>query len=83
MGKWIMASMCPRHLYETAGGRPVPRLIHVMDREGDTYEVMMTIFDTGDSAIIRCAQDRRIDDPLARPTRLCGAGRPCAASGSR
>ncbi len=37
-----------------------------MDREGDTYEVMMTVFDAGDSAIIRCAQDRRIDDPLAK-----------------
>ena len=44
--------------------RPLPRLIHVMDREGDAYEVMMTIVDAGDSAIIRCAQNRRIDDPL-------------------
>jgi Transposase DNA-binding/Transposase Tn5 dimerisation domain len=53
-------------LYETAADRPVPRLIHVMDREGDAYEVMMTIVDAGDSAIIRCAQNRRIDDPLAK-----------------
>ncbi len=66
-GKWINGIDASRAiLYETAGGRPVPRLIHVMDREGDTYEVMMTVFDSGDSAIIRCAQDRRIDDPLAR-----------------
>jgi hypothetical protein len=53
-------------LYETAGDRPIPRLIHVMDREGDTYEVMMTVFDTGDSAIIRCAQNRRVDDPVGK-----------------
>jgi Transposase DNA-binding/Transposase Tn5 dimerisation domain len=53
-------------LYETAAGRPVPRVIHVMDREGDTYEVMMTVDDAGDSAIIRCAQNRRIDGPLAK-----------------
>jgi Transposase DNA-binding/Transposase Tn5 dimerisation domain len=65
--KWINGIDASRAiLYETAGDRPVPRLIHVMDREGDTYEVMMTVFDTDDSAIIRCAQNRRVDDPLAK-----------------
>ena len=43
----------------------MPRLIHLMDREGDAYEVMMAVDDAGDSAIIRCAQNRRVDDPLA------------------
>ena len=66
-GKWINGIEASRAiLYETAGDRPVPRLIHVMDREGDTYDVMMTVADAGDSAIIRCAQNRRIDDPLAK-----------------
>jgi Transposase DNA-binding/Transposase Tn5 dimerisation domain len=66
-GKWINGIDASRAiLYETAGERPVPRLIHVMDREGDAYEVMMTVIDAGDSAIIRCAQNRRIDDPLAK-----------------
>jgi hypothetical protein len=66
-GKWINGLDAARAvLYETAGPRPVPRLIHVMDREGDAYEVMMAVLDAGDSAIIRCAQDRRIDDPLAK-----------------
>jgi len=66
-GKWINGIDASRAiLYETAGDRPVPRLIHVMDREGDAYEVMMTVIDAGDSAIIRCAQNRRIDDPLAK-----------------
>ena len=54
----------PAALHETAGPRPVPRLIHVMDREADAYEVMMAVVDAGDSAVIRCAQNRRIDDPL-------------------
>jgi hypothetical protein len=66
-GKWINGIDASRAvLYETAGRRPVPRLIHVMDREGDAYEVMMTVVDAGDSAIIRCAQNRRVDDPLAK-----------------
>jgi hypothetical protein len=65
-GKWIVGLDGAREaLYTAAGDRPVPRLVHVMDREGDAYEVMMAVEDAGDSAIIRCAQDRRIDDPLA------------------
>jgi hypothetical protein len=66
-GKWIHGLEAAREvLYTAAGDRPLPRLIHVMDREGDAYEVLMTIVDAGDSAIIRCAQNRRIDDPLNR-----------------
>lgn len=66
-GKWIHGLEAARAaLYEAAGDRPVPRLIHVMDREGDAYEVMMAVADAGDSAIIRCAQNRRVDDPLER-----------------
>ena len=64
-GKWSNGIDAARDvLYTAAEARPLPRLIHVMDREGDAYEVMMTIVDAGDSAIIRCAQNRRIDDPL-------------------
>jgi hypothetical protein len=64
--KWISGLDGAREaLYTAAGDRLGPRLIHVMDREGDAYEVMMAVEDAGDSAIIRCAQDRRIDDPLA------------------
>ena len=64
--KWIIGLDGARAaLYGAAGDRPVPRLIHLMDREGDAYEVMMAVEDAGDSAIIRCAQNRRVDDPLA------------------
>jgi hypothetical protein len=63
--KWIHGLDGAREaLYTAAGDRPGPRLIHIMDREGDAYEVMMAIEDAGDSAIIRCAQNRRVDDPL-------------------
>ncbi len=63
--KWLHGLDAARAaLHETAGPRPVPRLIHVMDREADAYEVMMAVVDAGDSAVIRCAQNRRIDDPL-------------------
>jgi hypothetical protein len=61
-GKWINGLDAAREAVSTAAaGQPVPRLIHVMDREGDAYEVMMAVEDAGDSAIIRCAQDRRVD----------------------
>lgn len=66
-GKWINGLDGAREaLFTAAGDDRVPRLIHVMDREGDAYEVMMAVEDAGDSAIIRCAQNRRVDDPLAR-----------------
>ena len=65
-GKWINGLDGAREAVSTAAGdRRLPRLIHLMDREGDAYEVLMAVEDAGDSAIIRCAQNRRIDDPLA------------------
>lgn len=64
--KWLYGMEQARQiLHETAGDPPVPRLIHVMDREGDTYEVLMAIDEAGESAVIRSAQNRRVDDPLA------------------
>jgi len=38
-----------------------PRLIHVMDREGDVYEVLAEIVDAGEGAVIRCNQNRRVE----------------------
>ena len=35
-----------------------------MDREGDVYEVLQWVEEVGDSAIIRCVQNRRVEDPL-------------------
>lgn len=65
--KWINGMESARSvLYEAAGELAVPRLIHLMDREGDAYEVMMAVEDFDDSAIIRSVQNRRTDDPLAK-----------------
>jgi hypothetical protein len=35
-----------------------------MDREGDVYEVLQWVQEVGDSAIIRCVQNRRVEAPL-------------------
>lgn len=62
-GKWIEGIDQARQALLESGQQP-PRLIHVMDREGDVYDVMQWIDDVGDDAIIRCAQDRRVEEPL-------------------
>ena len=63
-GKWIAAIDAAREaLYRVCDGAP-PRCIHIMDREGDIYDVLQWIDEVGDSAIIRCAQDRRVEGPL-------------------
>ena len=65
--KWINGMEAARSvLNEAAGDLAVPQIIHLMDREGDVYEVMMAVEDAGDSAIIRSAQNRRTYDPLAK-----------------
>ena len=66
-GTWINGLDAARAaVYMAAGERPIPRLIHVIDREGDAYEVMMAVVDAGDSAIIRCAQNRKVEGPIAK-----------------
>src|SRR2546425_9227408 len=42
-----------------AGHAAPPRLMHLMDREGDVYEVLQWVEEVGESAIIRCVQNRR------------------------
>jgi hypothetical protein len=63
--KWICGMDNSRlALGEVAPGGLLPHLIHIMDREGDCFDVMLAIDDAGDSAIIRCVQNRRVKDPL-------------------
>jgi transposase Tn5 family protein/transposase-like protein len=40
-----------------------PRLVHVMDREGDIHEVLQAISVSPDSAVIRCVQNRKVAGP--------------------
>ena len=61
--KWINGiDQARQALHE--GGEPGPRIIHVMDREGDVYDVMQWIDDQGDSAVIRSVQNRLVEGPL-------------------
>ncbi len=41
-----------------------PRLIHIMDREGDIHEVLQRITDSPHGAVIRAAQNRSVDGPI-------------------
>jgi hypothetical protein len=43
-----------------------PRLIHVMDREGDIHEVLQRLTHSPHGAVIRSAQNRSVDGPLAK-----------------
>jgi hypothetical protein len=67
-GKWLHGIDQARQVvWETAWAAGVvapPRLVHLMDREGDVYEVLQWVEEVGDSAIIRCVQNRRVDEPL-------------------
>jgi len=67
-GKWLHGIDQARQVvWETvwaAGTAAPPRLIHLMDREGDVYEVLQWVEEVGDSAIIRCVQNRRVEAPL-------------------
>jgi hypothetical protein len=61
--KWLHGIDQARQALHEAGDRP-PRLVHVMDREGDAYEVLQWVDDADDGAIIRCAQNRLVEGPL-------------------
>src|SRR6266853_1821788 len=67
-GKWLHGIDQARQVvWETAwaaGATAPPRLVHRMDREGDVYEVLQWVEEVGESAIIRCVQNRRVEDPL-------------------
>jgi hypothetical protein len=82
-GKWLQGIDQARQVvWETAwaaGATAPPRLMHLMDREGDVYEVLQWVEDVGESAIIRCVQNRRVEEPVrlahaavrAQPVRGC------------
>ena len=46
-----------------AGGAAPPRLRHRMDRAGDVYEVLPWVEEGGESALIRCVHQRRVEEP--------------------
>ena len=65
-GKWLHGIDQARQVvWEAAwaAGAAAPRLLHLMDREGDVYEVLQWVEEVGESAIIRCVHTRRVDEP--------------------
>jgi hypothetical protein len=67
-GTWLHGIDQARQVvWETAwaeGAAAPPRLMHLMDREGDVYEVLQWVEEVGESAIIRCVQNRRVEAPV-------------------
>lgn len=58
--KWLLGMRAAHAAFDGATGCP-PRLIHVMDREGDIHEVFQEVRRLKAHAVIRCAQDRRVE----------------------
>ena len=67
-GTWLQGIDQARQVvWETAwaaGAAAPPRLLHLMDREGDVYEVLQWVEEVGDSALIRCVHNRQVEAPL-------------------
>lgn len=65
--KWLRSlQACQAALDRVLPAPAQPRLIHVMDREGDIHEVLATIAASADGAVIRCVQNRKVTDPHAQ-----------------
>src|SRR5216683_2720057 len=67
-GTWLQGIDQARQVvWETAwaaGAAAPPRLMHLMDREGDVYEVLQWVEEVGESASIRRVHNRRVEAPL-------------------
>jgi hypothetical protein len=65
--KWVRGMRAARtaiaEVWPDGGG---PRLIHLMDREGDIHEVFTDILAHKEGAVIRCAQNRKIAGSIDR-----------------
>jgi hypothetical protein len=59
--KWLRGIEAAEAAIDALPARQRPRLIHVMDREGDIHEVLQHITDSPHGAVIRSAQNRCVD----------------------
>jgi hypothetical protein len=57
--KWLLGMRAVHNALADAVSKP--RIIHVMDREGDVHEVFAEVRQLHAQAVIRCAQDRRVE----------------------
>ena len=61
--KWLLGIEAARRVIgENVEPDQRPRLIHVFDREGDIHEILENIVNSPDGAVIRSAQNRRIEE---------------------
>jgi hypothetical protein len=58
--KWLIGIRATAAAFAGRAARP-PRIVHVMDREGDVHEAFAEVRRLGHGAVIRCAQDRRVE----------------------
>jgi hypothetical protein len=58
--KWLLGVEAAEAAWDTLPPEARPRLIHVMDREGDVHEVLQRITDSPHFAVIRCGQNRSV-----------------------
>jgi Transposase DNA-binding/Transposase Tn5 dimerisation domain len=58
--KWLDSIEAAEARIEALPPEQRPRLIHVMDREGDIHEVLERLSESPHGAIIRCAQNRSV-----------------------
>jgi hypothetical protein len=58
--KWLAGLTATATAFALLPAPARPRLIHVMDREGDIHEVLEQVAGSGDSAVIRCCYNRRV-----------------------
>src|SRR5207249_4731824 len=65
--KWLLGIRTAHTAFQTLktqGQKRLPKLIDVMDREGDIHEVFAELQHLGHDGVIRCAQNRRVQgDP--------------------
>jgi hypothetical protein len=58
--KWLDGIEAAEARIEALPAEERPRLIHVMDREGDIHEVLERLSESPHGAVIRCAQNRSV-----------------------
>jgi hypothetical protein len=63
--RWLNGMTAAEAAVEALPAPQRPRLIHVMDREGDIHEVLQQIDPTRHGAVIRSAHNRRVDGPVS------------------
>jgi hypothetical protein len=62
--KWLDGIEAAEAGWEALPAEHRPRLVHVMDREGDIHEVLQRISDSPHYGVIRCARDRSVAGAL-------------------